>query len=64
MELKQRFVLHMKNYNEYSALDISYINNCIIVFSAFLYFKILHTRAEIRGLTRNHLIVRASKEAV
>lgn len=41
MELKQRFVLHIKNYNEYSALDILYINNCIIVFTAFLYFKIL-----------------------
>lgn len=41
MELKQRFVLRIKNYNEYSALDISYINNCIIVFTAFLYFKIL-----------------------
>lgn len=41
MELKQRFVLRIKNYNEYCALDISYINNCIIVFTAFLYFKIL-----------------------
>lgn len=41
MELKQRFVLHIKNYNEYSALNILYITNCIIVFTAFLYFKIL-----------------------
>lgn len=41
MKLKQRFVLHIKNYNEHSALDILYINNCIIVFTAFLYFKIL-----------------------
>lgn len=40
MELKQRFVLHIKNY-EYSALNILYITNCIIVFTAFLYFKIL-----------------------